>query len=96
MTFKIGNTVNYHSIIGGTVTSEGHEITDIIMSPNDFGCDVAWITKKRGCVALEALSNEENPIKEKPKPLTRSQQRYQDYLHSEVSCSFAEWLGVAS
>lgn len=26
--------------------------------------------------------------------LTRSQQRYQDYLHSEVCESFAEWLGI--
>jgi hypothetical protein len=30
-----------------------------------------------------------------PRPkLTRSQQRYRDYKESEVSGSFAEWLGV--
>ena len=27
--------------------------------------------------------------------LTKSQQRYQDYLHSEVCESFAEWLGIS-
>jgi len=26
--------------------------------------------------------------------LTRSQQRYRDYLHSEVEMTFAEWLGI--
>ena len=26
--------------------------------------------------------------------MTRSQQRYRDYLHSEVDMSFAEWLGI--
>ncbi len=26
--------------------------------------------------------------------MTRSQQRYRDYLRSEIDCSFAEWLGI--
>lgn len=53
---EIGDKVNYHSCIGGPVTSEGHEITHIESEPNNYGCDVAWISNKSGCVALEALS----------------------------------------
>lgn len=54
--FKEGDKVNYHELIGGPVTSTGHEITDIEMKPNNFGSDVAWVTGKRGCVALDALT----------------------------------------
>lgn len=53
---QIGDNVNYHSIIGGPVTSTGHKIKAIEREPNNYGCDVAWITGKSGCVALEALS----------------------------------------
>lgn len=53
---KVGDIVNYHSIIGGEITSTGHEITHIEKEPNNFGCDVSWITKKSGCVAIDALS----------------------------------------
>ena len=56
--FDIGDKVNYHSIIGGPVTSTGHVIKLIEHEPNNFGCDVAWITDKSGCVALEALSHD--------------------------------------
>lgn len=54
--FKKGDKVNYHSIIGGPVTSTGHEIKTIQLEPNNFSSDVAWVTGKSGCVALEALS----------------------------------------
>lgn len=54
--FKVGDKVNYHSIIGEAITSNGHEITHIELEPNNFGNDVAWITNKSGCVALQALS----------------------------------------
>lgn len=54
--FKEGESVNYHSLIGGEVTSSGHVITDIEEEPNNYGSAVAWITGKRGCVAVEALS----------------------------------------
>lgn len=51
--FKVGGKVNYHSIIGGGITSTGHEITNIGEACGDV---VAWITNKSGCVSLEALS----------------------------------------
>lgn len=54
--FEIGDKVDYHSIIGGEITSKDHEIKHIELEPNNFGCDVAWISGKSGCVALEALS----------------------------------------
>ncbi len=56
MTIKVGDKVNYHSLIGGPVTSTGHEVTDIEEQPNNYGSDVAWVTNKRGCVAVAALS----------------------------------------
>lgn len=30
----------------------------------------------------------------KPRKLTRSQQRYRDYLRSELDCTFSEYLGI--
>lgn len=55
--FKVGDKVNYHSIIGHGVTSEGHEITAIDDEPNNnFGGPVAWLTNKSGCVSFDALS----------------------------------------
>ncbi len=57
MIVKIGDKVNYHSIIDGPVTSTGHMIIDIDYAPNNFGCDVAWITNKVGSIAIRALSH---------------------------------------
>jgi len=92
-TFKKGDMVNYHSLIGGEITSKGHVIEMINRAPNNFGCDVAWISDKAGCVAIDALSNFENPMTiEIPKRLTRSEKRYKDYLHSETDETFFEWL----
>jgi hypothetical protein len=56
--FKCGDVVNYHSIINpqGPITSTQHIIKAIQPGPNNFGADVAWITGKSGCVALDALS----------------------------------------
>ena len=51
--WRIGDEVNYHSRIGGSVTTSGHTIREIgVLS----GRTVAWITGKAGCVAIEALS----------------------------------------
>jgi hypothetical protein len=51
--WRIGDVVNYHSRIGGPVTTSGHTIREIgVLS----GRTVAWITGKVGCVAIEALS----------------------------------------
>jgi len=55
--FKVGEKVNYHPIIGGEHTGTVHEITNIELMPNNFGCDVAWIEGHRGCVDFDALSH---------------------------------------
>jgi hypothetical protein len=93
MRYNIGDTVNYHSMVGGTITSAGHFIECIDLAPNNFGCNVAWITGKSGCVCLDNLSNKQNPMKPYVK-LSRSKKRYQEYLRSEECCGFAEWLGI--
>jgi hypothetical protein len=58
---KVGDVVDYHSVMDEPATSFGHEVTHILEVPNNFGYDVAWITGKSGCVCVEALSlqNEE-------------------------------------
>jgi len=56
---QVGDKVDYHSIIDEGITSTGHVVEVIKYTPNNFGCDVAWITGKSGCVALEALSKSE-------------------------------------
>lgn len=53
---KVLDSVNYHMIVGGEITSTGHSIKVIELQPNNFGCDVAWITGKSGCVDLEHLT----------------------------------------
>lgn len=95
--FNVGDMVNYHSIIGGEVSSANHQIKAIQLEPNNFGGDVAWISGKSGCVSLETLSNEANPMKpyEEPKKLTRSAKRYQEYLRLDCNESYAEWMGFA-
>ena len=52
----VGDKVDYHSVVGGPVTSTGHTIRAVERKPNNYGCDVAWITGKAGCVALDALT----------------------------------------
>lgn len=93
--FKVGDIVNYHSIIGGEISSCDHEIKKLDLEPNNFGGDVAWVSGKSGCVSLDALSNDSNPMEpyKEPKKPTRSALRYQDYLRSEYDGSFAEWMG---
>jgi len=58
MEVELGDKVNYHKEINpkGVVTSSGHTVKTIMLTPNAFGTDVAWITGKSGCVALDALS----------------------------------------
>lgn len=50
---QVGQVVDYHSIIGGPITSRKHTITKI---GNLHGVPVAWITGGSGCVAIEALT----------------------------------------
>jgi len=90
---EINDVVNYHSMIGGEVTSTGHTVTAIQYAPNNYGCDVAWITNHSGCVSLNALSNKDNPPFTPPPKLTRSQQKYRDWQNSECSIDFGECFG---
>ena len=53
---KVGDTVDYHSVIGREVTSAGHRVTALYPKPNNFGCDCATITGKAGVVAVAALT----------------------------------------
>jgi hypothetical protein len=52
--FKVGDVVTYHARIGGLATSTGHTIKALDRLPS--GHDVAWISGKSGCVAVESLS----------------------------------------
>jgi hypothetical protein len=53
---EVGDKVDYHSVRGGPITSENHTVKSIEREPNNYGCDVAWITGKSGCVDIDALS----------------------------------------
>jgi len=50
----VGDDVNFHSIIGGPVTSSNHKIKDIFIS--EANETVAFISGKSGYVSIEALS----------------------------------------
>ena len=50
---NVGDKVNYHSIIGGKITSTGHEVKSF---GDMCGERVAWITNKSGCVSVKALT----------------------------------------
>ena len=52
---KVGNKVSYSAFIGNTPLSENHEVKSIEPMPNNYGCDVAWITGKSGCIDVEHL-----------------------------------------
>ena len=63
MDIELGDKVNYHSVMNprGPITSSGHTVKTIMVTPNNFDTDVAWITGKSGCVALDALSIDSTP-----------------------------------
>jgi len=63
--FKVGDIVDYHSIIGGPVTSTEHTIQHI--DKLGHGEMVAWLSDKSGCVSLKALSFS-NPDKKEEQP----------------------------
>ena len=52
--FRVGDVVDYHSIIGGPVTKANVTIRDL----GELGHRqrVAWLTGKSGCVSLCALT----------------------------------------
>ena len=53
LSLAVGDKVDYHDIIGGEITSEGHEVTHIEVRHGDT---IAFITNKRGYVSIDALS----------------------------------------
>ncbi len=55
---KVGDKVDYHSVIGGDITSKGHEILHIEHRylGRKFDGIIAFISDKRGFVAIEALT----------------------------------------
>jgi len=59
MQIKVGDTVCYHTRIGGPVLSSGHEVTKI---GEMCGTMCAWITNKRGAVDIEHLSLCKNKV----------------------------------
>ncbi len=56
MEFKKGDKVDYHEMFDGPITSTGHTVKAVEHAPNNYGCDVAWITGKSGCIAMRCLS----------------------------------------
>lgn len=54
MNIEVGDRVDYHVVIGKEATTYDHEVERLGTLPN--GEQVAWITDKRGCVAVDALS----------------------------------------
>jgi len=51
---RTGDCVDYHSIIGGPITSRDHVVQEVGSIPSCSA--VAWISNKRGCVSVDALS----------------------------------------
>jgi hypothetical protein len=49
-----GDYVDYHSIIGGPITSRNHIVNNVGVL--FCGEPVAWISNKSGCVSVDALS----------------------------------------
>lgn len=51
---RAGDAVDYHSIIGGPISSHGHTVTSV--GELASGSPVAWITGKAACVSVDALT----------------------------------------
>ena len=54
--FHEGDIVDYHSVVGGPVTSSGHRVLVALPRPNNYGCDCAMISGKSGVVSMDALT----------------------------------------
>ena len=54
-----GDIVDYHSVIGGPITSSGHKVLVILPKPNNYGMDCAMITGKSGVVSMDSLTHSE-------------------------------------
>jgi hypothetical protein len=85
---KVGDKVDYHSLVGGEVTSTGHEVTELYPKPNNFGCDCAMITGKSGVVNVAALSL--TPFKMQ----TMTLDEYRAALQAQGEPNTAKWCLV--
>lgn len=54
---NVGDIVDYHSFVGGEITSRDHKIYAIGTLPS--GQKVAWITGKIRCVHILAITKKE-------------------------------------
>lgn len=59
--------------------------------PSWSGDTALYSLTEEGKKIVNKIELEEFKNKQK---ITRSQQRYQDYLHSDIDCTFAEHLGI--
>ncbi len=59
--FKIGEVVDYHSIIGGLVTSKEHKITGFgwIGDVEDI---IVYMSGHRACVSIDAITKVESGL----------------------------------
>lgn len=83
--FKKGDIVDYHSIIGGPITSRGNTVTRV--GKLSSGDRVAWLegrTGGHGCVSLDALSHA---------PQQRSAEREKALAQIEALIEFVEDFG---
>lgn len=51
---RVGDIVDYHSMIGGEATQKGMKVYAVGDMPS--GEPVAWLEGKSGCVAMDALT----------------------------------------
>lgn len=54
---KVGNKVGYSIFENQKPVGVG-KVKSIHLEPNDFGCDVAFVTGKSGCVAISHLTKQ--------------------------------------
>ena len=54
-----GDIVDYHSVIGGPITSNGHKVLATLPTPNNYGMNCAMITGKSGVVNMDSLTHRE-------------------------------------
>lgn len=52
--FRTGDKVRYHAVIGGKHDGATYTVRGVGALPS--GEAVAWLSRKRGCVAMRALS----------------------------------------
>ena len=72
---KVGDTVDYHSVIGREITSTGHTVIGVYPKLHNLGCDCATISGKAGVVAIAALTPSPANMTLTNKEITCSEQK---------------------